>query len=343
MSKITIVGLDLAKCVFQVHCADEVGTPVARRQLRRGQVLAFFAGLEPCLVGMEACSSAHYWARELAALGHEVKLIPPQYVRPFVKTNKNDAADAEAIVEALQRPTMRFAPVKSVEQQSVLMLHRARELLVGQRTMLINAIRGHCAEFGIIAARGAPNINALLAIIEDEADSRVPALAREALAVLVLQLRQAQAQIAALEARLKRWHMENEASRRLETIPGVGLITATALVATIGDGSQFTSGRQLSAFLGLVPRQNATGGRQGLGRISKRGDGYLRRLLVHGARTVLRWSRGKPSAQSGWQQAMLARRPTCVVLVAMANKTARIAWALLTGGGSYRPQHPATA
>lgn len=342
MSKITTVGLDLAKSVFQVHCADENGAAVVRRKLRRAQVIGFFADLPPCLVGLEACSSAHYWARELGRLGHEVRLIPPQYVKPFVKTNKNDAADAEAICEAMQRPAMRFAPLKSAEQQSVLMLHRARELLVRQRTMVINAIRGHCGEFGIIAAQGAANINRLIAVIEDGADERLPELAREALLILIEQLRSAQSQIVALEKELRAWHRNNAASQRLETVPGIGLITATALVATIGDASQFHSGRQLAAWLGLVPRQNSSGGKDRLGRISKRGDGYLRRLLVHGARTVLRWSRGKPAARLRWQQALLARRPACVVLVAMANKMARIVWALLRRGETYRPE-PAMA
>lgn len=337
MSKIITVGLDLAKSVFQVHCADKAGRPVLRKKLRRAQVLKFFEQLEPCLIGMEACGSAHHWARELAALGHKVRLIPPQYVKPFVKTNKNDATDAEAIAEALLRPTMRFAPAKSAEQQSVLTLHRARELLVRQRTMLINALRGHCGEFGLIASRGAPNISKLIAIIEDETDERLPELARQALGTLISQLRTAQAQIVALEKELKAWHRDNEASQCLETIPGVGILTATALVATIGDASQFHNGRQLAAWLGLVPKQNSSGGKERLGRISKRGDGYLRKLLVHGARTVLRWSRGKPTARSSWQQALLARRPTCVVLVAMANKTARIVWALLTRKETYQP------
>ena len=254
-------------------------------------MLAFFAGLSPCLIGLEACASAHYWARELRALGHAVRLIPPQYVHPFVKTNKNDATDAEAICEALMRPTMRFAAVKSAEQQSVLMLHRARDLLVRQRTMLINALRGHCGEFGMVVAQGASKVTILIEMIEDRDDARLPALAREALGSLVEQLRMAQTQILDLEKQLKAWHRTNEASRRLEAIPGVGVITATALVATIGDASQFHSGRQLAAWLGLVPRQYSSGGKARLGRISKRGDGYLRRLLVHGARADLRWSR----------------------------------------------------
>ena len=317
---------------------DRKGRPVLRRKLRRRQVLVFFAELSPCLVGLEACASAHYWARELQALGHEVRLIPPQYVKPFVKTNKNDTSDAEAICEALIRPTMRFAAVKSVEQQSVLLLHRVRELLVRQRTMLINALRGHCGEFGIVAAQGASKVTDLVVMIEDPGDASIPALAREALGSLVAQLRRVQAEILGLEKKLKAWHRSNEASRRLEAIPGVGVITATALVATIGDASQFHSGRQLAAWLGLVPRQHSSGGKERLGRISKRGDGYIRRLLVHGARANLRWSRRKKEGRSTWQEALLARRPTNVVLVAMANKTARVAWAMLSRGETFRTE-----
>ena len=338
MTKVTTVGLDLAKSVFQVHGADKEGRPVVRKKLRRGQVLVFFAELSPCLIGLEACASAHYWARELRALGHEVRLIPPQYVRPFVKTNKNDATDAEAICEALMRLTMRFAAVKSAEQQSVLMLHRARELLVRQRTMLINALRGHCGEFGIVVAQGASKVTMLIEMIEDRDDARLPALARAALGSLVAQLRMTQAQILDLEKQLKAWHRSNEASRRLEAIPGVGVITATALVATIGDATQFHSGRQLAAWLGLVPRQYSSGGKERLGRISKRGDGYLRRLLVHGERADLRWSRHRKERRSVWQESLLARRPTNVVLVAMANKTARVVWAMLSRGEAFRAE-----
>lgn len=341
--KITTVGLDLAKSAFQVHCADADGKPVVRRKLRRSQVAGFFAQLPACLIGLEACASAHHWARTLQAFGHEVRLIPPQYVKPFVKTNKNDAVDAEAICEALMRPTMRFAPVKSVEQQAVLSLHRARELLVRQRTMVSNALRGHCAEFGLVAAQGTGNVRKLIGIIDDSDDDRLPDLARQALGCLVEQLHTLQTQIASLERKLMAWHRANEASRRLVAIPGVGVMTATALVATIGDASQFHSGRQLAAWLGLVPKQNSSGGKERLGRISKRGDGYLRRLLVHGARAVLRWSRGSnkcgPSqGRTAWQLSLLARRPTNVVLVAMANKTARVVWAMLTRGEIYRPE-----
>jgi transposase len=342
MTEVTTVGLDLAKSVFQVHGADSDGRPVVRKKLRRGQVLVFFAGLSPCLVGLEACASGHHWARELQALGHDVRMIPPQYVRPFVKTNKNDASDAEAICEALVRPTMRFSAVKSAEQQSVLILHRARDLLVGQRTMLINALRGHGGEFGLVVAQGATKVEDLIAVIEDPEDERLPVLAREALGCLVEQFRMVQAQIHGLEKKLRAWHRSNEASRRLEAIPGVGVITATALVATIGDASQFHSGRQLAAWLGLVPRQYSSGGKERLGRISKRGDGYLRRLLVHGARADLRWSRRRKHERSEWQESLLARRPTNVVLVAMANKTARVVWAMLSRGETFRSA-PTTA
>ncbi len=335
---ITTVGLDLAKTVFQVHAADSEGNPVLKKRLRRSQMLTFFAGLKPCLIGMEACGSAHYWARELQSLGHEVRLIAPQFVKPFVKTNKNDASDAEAIVEAMQRPTMRFAPIKSADQQAVLMLHRARELLVRQKTQLLNALRGHCAEFGIIVAQGASRVGELVAIIADQQDDRLPAPAREALGFLVRQLAAVKEQILDLEKKLKDWHKNNEASRRLATIPGIGVITATALVATIGEADQFKSGRELAAWLGLVPRQNSSGNKQRLGRISKRGDGYLRKLLVHGARTVLRWSKHKDRAPSAWLSGMLARRPTTVVLVAMANKTARTVWVLLTRKEIYQPR-----
>lgn len=336
MKEITTVAVDLAKSVFQIHAANADGKPVLRKKLRRSQVVRFFSGLPPCLVGMEACAGAHHWARQLQALGHEVRLIPPHYVKPFVKTNKNDSADAEAICEALLRPTMRFAPVKSAEQQAVLTLHRARELLVRQRTMLINALRGLCAEFGVVVARGPAHVAGLIALIDDRQDSRLPELARAALSGLSDQLRQVQAQIKALERKLMAWHRNNEASRRLTAIPGVGVITATALVATIGNASQFRSARQLAAWLGLVPRQHSSGGKERLGRISKRGDGYLRRLLVHGARATLRWSRTDKDKGLSWQQALLARRPTNVVLVAMANKTARIVWAMLTRRETYR-------
>ncbi len=338
MSKISLVGLDIAKRVFQVHGADAEGRPLQRVRLSRSKVLSYFADLPPCLVGIEACATAHHWAREIQALGHDVRLIPPQYVKPFVKTNKNDASDAEAIAEALVRPTMRFIVIKSCEQQALLMLHRTRELLVRQRTMQVNALRAHCAEFGIVTSQGVSRIQDLADLIESEEDLRLPTIAREALRCLLAQLRGTQEQIADLERRLAHWHRSSEASCRLAAIPGVGLITATALVATIGDGAQFHSARQFAAWLGIVPRQNSSGGRQRLGRISKRGDGYLRRLLVHGARSVLRWRKAAPRGQATWSDKLLARRPTNVVLVAMAHKTARIAWALLRHDRTYEPR-----
>jgi transposase len=308
---------------------DHEGRTVLRKKVRRGQVLKFFATLPPCLVGMEACGSAHHWARALSAQGHQVRLIPPQYVRPFLKTNKHDAADAEAIAEALVRPAMRFAPIKSADQQAVLMLHRSRELLVKQRTMLINAVRGHGSELGLTASQGASRINDLLVIIENPDDPRLPTFARDALGILMAQLQAVKEAIRTLESKRQAWHRSQQASQRLTTIPGVGVITATALVATIGDGSQFKSGRHLSAWLGLVPRQHSSGGNSRLGRISKRGDGYVRRLLVHGARAVLRWQRSAPKKSSPWIGELLVRRPTNVVLVAMANKTARTVWAMM--------------
>ena len=337
VNNITTIGLDLAKRVFQVHGVDQEGQPVLKKQLRRGQVVTFFAKLLPCLIGMEACSSAHYWARELRAQGHDVRLIPPQYVRPFLKTNKHDAADAEAIAEAVSRPSMRFVPIKSPDQQAVLMLHRSRELLVKQRTMLINALGGHCSEFGLTASRGASRIDDLLTIITDLADTRLPPWAREALRVLMAQLQSVKEAIRHVERQLQAWHRSQEASQRLTAIPGVGVITATALVATIGDGSQFKSGRHLSAWLGLVPRQHSSGGKSRLGRISKRGDGYIRRLLVHGSRAVLRWQRGAPKQPLPWIKELLSRRPTNVVLVAMANKTARTIWAMMRDQQHFNP------
>jgi len=335
---ITTIGLDLAKSVFQVHGANASGKAVLKKRLRRGQMRSFFAALPPCKIGMEACGSAHFWARELSGFGHEVKLIAPQFVKPFVKTNKNDSADAEAICEAMMRPTMRFAPVKSADQQSVLMLHRARQLLVRQKTQLLNALRGHCGEFGIIAPQGACRVGELIAIIQDDDDKRLPLVARQALGFLIGQLRSVKEQLALLGKQLKTWHKNNEASRRLETIPGIGVITATALVATVGDASQFKSGRELAAWLGLVPRQNSSGNKHRLGRISKRGDKYLRTLLVHGARTVLRWSKAKKETRSPQLEGLLKRRPTNVVQVAMANKTARVVWALLSREETYQPR-----
>jgi len=335
MNEAITIGVDLAKNVFQVHGVDAEGGVVFRRQLRRSQVLGFFKKQAPCLVGMEACATAHHWAREIAALGHEVRLMPPRYVKPYVKRNKNDAADAEAICEAVTRPTMRFVAIKSPEQQSVLMLHRTRELMVRQRTMLVNAIRAHMAEFGIVVRVGLPQVEALLATIDNEADDRLPPLARTCLSGLAAQFMSLQAEIGVAEKRIHAWHRASEVSRRLETVPGIGPIIASALAASITDPSVFKSGRELAAWIGLVPRQNSTGGKDRLGRISKQGDHYLRWLLVAGAMAVIRQARRRDTANP-WLARLIANKPTKVVAVALANKIARVAWVLMRDGGTYQ-------
>jgi transposase len=333
--QINTIGFDLAKNVFQIHGVDADEKVVVRKQLRRSQVIAFFAALPPCLIGMEACASAHYWARELRKLGHEVRLMPAKYVKAYVKRNKNDAADAEAICEAVRRPTMRFVPIKSAEQQGQLMQHRTRDLLIRQRTQLINALRAHLAELGIVAAQGNEGVKQLLAIIADDRDERLPLDARASVIVLATHLEGLQTMIGAIEKRIKAQHRANEASRRLETIPGIGVIGATAIAATIVDPMVFRSGRDFAAWIGLVPRQDSTGGKQKLGPISKQGDRYLRRILVVGAHAVLRRARQNPEKYP-WVTQLLARRPFKVVAVALANKMARVAWALLAHGGTYR-------
>ena len=309
-----------------------------RRKLRRSEVLQFFEGLSPCLVGMEACATAHYWARSIMALGHRVKLMPPTYVKPYVKRQKNDAADAEAICEAVTRPTMRFVPVKGEEQQGILVLHRTRELLIRQRTMLINALRAHLAEFGIVVAKGRAGVMTLSALVEDDEHELIPEIAREALLMVVDHLRNVRERITFIEGKILIWHRSNEQSRRLETIPGIGPITASALAATVTDASLFRSGRELAAWIGLVPRQSSSGGKERLGHITKKGDPYLRRLLVVGAHAVLRFARNGKPATTKWATSLLARRPYQVVAVALANKMARIAWALLTTNEVFRAQ-----
>jgi transposase len=333
---ITTIGLDIAKNVFQVHGVDGHGNTVLRKRLRRKDVRSFFATLAPCVVGIEACGTAHHWAREIGSVGHEVKLISPAYVKPYVKRNKNDSADAEAICEAVGRPSMRFVPVKSTDQQSVLMLHRARDLLVRQRTMLVNALRGHLAEYGIVTAQGIGNVARLVEMLKDGNEALIPALARRVLSSIVEQLRQLYLRIRELELEIMVWHKSNEKSQRLATIPGIGPITATAIVASVGSSSQFRSGRHFAAWLGLVPRQNSSGGKERLGRISKRGDKYIRRLLVIGATSVIRYARSKTAQRNDWLIRLLARRPARLVSVALANKMARIAWAVLARGDIYR-------
>ena len=334
MSNITTIGLDLAKNVFQVHGVDETGTAVVVKRLRRSQVSGFFASLPPCLIGMEACATAHYWARELTELGHTVRLMPPQYVKAYVKRNKNDAADAAAICEAVRRPSMRFVPVKTVDQQSALLMHRARDLLIRQRTMLVNALRGHMAEFGLVEAQGLHKVVGLIAIVLDEKDERIPILARQALKMITDQISELQTRISEIERQVLAWHKDNPVSQRLATIPGIGPIIATAIAATVADAGVFRSGREFAAWLGLVPRQSSTGGKARLGGISKRGDSYLRRLLVNSAHTVLLcWKAAKADP---WVLSLRGRKPRLVVAVALANKTARIAWAVMSRQETYR-------
>lgn len=335
MREITTIGLDLAKNVFQIHGIDEAGAVIVRKQLRRAQVLGFFSGLSRCLIGMEACATAHHWARELKALGHDVRLMPPNYVKAYIKRNKNDAADAEAICEAVRRPAMRFVPVKTADQQAILMMHRARALLIRQRTMLVNALRGHLAEFGVVGAKGLHKVEGLIAIIRNGSDGRIPEVARSVLMVIACQIDDVETKIAGVEAQILGWHKSNPTSRRLATIPGIGPIIATAIAATVPDPKVFRSGREFSAWLGLVPRQNSTGGKARLGGISKRGDGYLRRLLVNGAHAALFWS--KAAKTDPWLTSLRARKHRLVATVALANKTARIAWAVMSKEEKYRP------
>src|SRR3974377_2386876 len=333
--QITTIGLDLAKNVFQVHGIDAAEKVVVRKQLRRRQMLEFFKALPPCLIGMEACATSHYWARELTKLGHEVRLMPARDVKAYVKRNKNDAADAEAICEAGRRPTTRFVQAKSGEQQAQLMQHRSRDLLMRQRTQVMNAIRAHMAEPGITAPQGRDGIKQLLAIIAGEQDTRLPVDARASLMVLAAQLQAIQTTTVLLEKGIVARHHSNQDSKRLQTIPGVGVIGATAIAATVTDPAAFRSGRDFAAWVGLVPRQDSTGGKPRLGPISKQGDRYLRRILVLGAVSILRRAKLNPQRYP-WVTRLLARRPFKVVAIALANKMARIAWALLAKGETYR-------
>src|SRR6202795_2406665 len=340
--QITTIGLDIAKNVFQVHGIDASEKVVVRKQLRRSQVLAFFKALPPCLIGLEACATAHYWARELTKLGHQVRLMPAKDVKAYVKRNKNDAADAAAICEAVRRPTMRFVQIKSAEQQGQLMQHRTRDLLMRQRTQIINALRAHLAELGIVAAQGDTGMKELLAIVADDREPRLPIDARASVIVLAAQLEAVQTVIGAIEKRIKMQHRSNEASQRLKTIPGIGVLGATAIVATVADPNVFRSGRDFAAWIGLVPRQDSTGGKQKLGPISKQGDRFVRRILIVGALSVLRRAQENPEKYP-WLTQLLARRPFKVVAVALANKMARMAWALLAHGGTYRAPELAQA
>src|SRR5690242_17525753 len=336
MQAVTTIGFDIAKSVFQVHGVDAAGQVIIRRQLKRRHVLTFFQKLPRCLVGIEACASSHHWSRELQAIGHTVRLMPPAYVKPYVKRQKNDMADAEAICEAVTRANMRFVPTKTPEQQSCLMLHRTRHLFIRQQTAVINAIRAHLAEFGIVAPVGRNGVETLLNIIADTTDQRVPEIARACLAALGAQLRMLKARIMEFDRLIMAWHRSNETSKRLDEIPGVGPALATALVASVGDPRAFRSGRDFSAWVGLVPKQSSSGGKEKLGSISKRGDRYLRSLFTTGALAVIRYAKLHGTRHRPWLTALLARRPTKVAAIALANKLARIAWAMMARSELYR-------
>jgi len=331
MGEVSTIGLDIAKSVFQVHGVDVDGAVMIRKRISRAKVLEFFATLTPCLVGIEACPTAHYWSRKLQALGHTVRLMPPSYVIAYLKRSKNDANDAAAICEAVTRPSMRFVPTKSEQQQSALMLHRSRQLLVRQRTMLSNAIRGHMAELGIISAKGRNGTAELLKIIAKDEDDRISGVARLSLTVLARQYAAITIEIGTIEKQIHALHRSCEESRRLAEIPGVGPIVATALIAEVGDWTVFSSGRSLAAWIGLVPRQHSTGGKDRLGRISKQGNRHLRWLLVAGAMAVIRYAR-QHGTKRLWLVRLMGRRPVKVAAVALANKIARMAWAMMVRG-----------
>jgi transposase len=335
MEAITTIGLDIAKSVFQIHGVDAAGNVLIRRQLKRRHVLTFFQKLPTCVVGIEACATSHHWSRELKAMGHTVRLMPPAYVKPYVKRQKNDAADAEAICEAVTRANMRFVETKTAEQQACLMLHRTRHLFIKQQTSVINAIRAHLAEFGIVARVGRTGVEDLLRVVADPSDGRLPEVARACVAALGIQLRMLKAQILAFDRRIMAWHRSNETSKRLDQIPGVGPALATALVASVPDPKAFRSGRHFSAWIGLVPRQHSSGGKDRLGSISKQGDRYLRGLFTAGALAVIRYAKIHGTGHRPWLTALLARRPTKVAAIALANKLARMAWAMMAKGMRY--------
>lgn len=332
--KITTVGIDLAKNVFQFHGIDEHGKVILKKQLKRAQMAPYFINLPPCLIGIEACGSAHHWARKLQAMGHTVRLMAPQFVKPYVKTNKNDLADAEAICEAVGRPNMRFVPIKNVEQQAVLSLHRVRQGFVKARTAQGNQIRGLLAEFGIIIPQGINNIGSRVPELLEDASNELPGSFRVLVQRLLDHLKEIDRQVDELEAQIQAWHRNSDLSTKIAQVPGIGPISASALIASIGDAKNFDNGRQLAAWLGLVPKQHSTGGKSNLLSISKRGDTYLRTLLIHGARSVIYHAAKKPESCS-WVSAVVNRRNKNVAAVALANKNARIVWALLAHDRRY--------
>ncbi|MGJ9420783.1 IS110 family transposase [Massilia sp. CMS3.1] len=336
--KITTIGIDLAKNVFQIHGVDAHGKAVLKKQIKRDEMAVFFANLAPCLIGMEACGGAHYWARKLQSHGHTVKLMAPQFVKPYVKTNKHDAADAEAICEAVTRPTMRFVPVKHVEQQSVLALHRARQGMVRARTAQANQIRGLLAEFGLVVPQGITHLYQRVPLLLEQAKDELPGLFRQLIQRLLAHLKVLDRQVDEMELEIQMWQRSNPLSRKLEKIPGIGPLTASAMVASVGDAKSFHNGRQLAAWLGLVPKQHSSGGRPTLLGMSKRGDCYLRTLLIHGARAVIYALKRKPPT-TGWLANLLARRDKNIVAVALANKNARIIWALLAQDREFRSDY----
>jgi len=343
METITTVGIDLAKSVFQIHAIGAKGEVVIAKAFRRRDFLTAMGKMSPCLVGMEACASSHHWARQLKAMGHEVRLIPPAYVKAYVRRQKNDAADAAAICEAVGRPSMRFVPVKTEAQQAALMTHRVRALLVNQRTALICALRGHMAEFGLVTPTGPRHLAPLLEVLADKGDESLLSEARQALSLLVEQLHSLEAQIERLDRQVLEQHRANEVSLRLASIPGIGPLTASALAASVTDPTMFASGREFAAFLGLAPKQASSGGKERLGRISKMGDRYLRTLLVVGAASVLRHPGTSPSNMKTWAVGLLEKKPFKLAAVALANKMARIAWAIMTRGETFRGGVPAMA
>lgn len=336
--QMTTVGLDLAKNVFQVHGVNEHGKVVLRKQLKRDQVAAFFANLPPCLVGMEACSSAHHWARKLQALGHTARLMAPQFVKPYVKSNKNDAADAEAICEAVARPSMRFVPIKNIEQQSVLSLHRVRQSFVKARTAQANQIRGLLGEYGLIVPQGIAYIAQRVPDLIEDASIELPGSFRLLIDRLVEHLKLLHQQVEEIEVQIKAWHRASDASRRLEKVPGIGPLTATAMVASVGDAKNFDNGRQFAAWLGVVPRQHSSGGKPTLLGMSKRGDAYLRTMLIHGARSVIYRATQRADAES-WLMKLTTRRNKNIAAVALANKNARTIWALLAHDREFRADY----